>query len=296
MLAERPARASPDFDVRDLVNGVALLASTANVVMQLARPEVGYGVLESTVEPGQVMRHPLRRLRTTLTYLSVVFLGTDEERAAYRCQVNRSHAGVRSTAHSPVRYSAFDPRLQLWVAACLYRGVMDIHTMLHGPVDDAIADAIYRECRCLGTTLQVPPRLWPSDRAAFERYWTRALAEIRIDPPVRDYLGRLITLDYLPRPFSTAFGPVNRFLTTGFLTAPFRAQMKLPWAERDQRRFECLMRIAASANRVLPPPVSRFPLNACLLDLRVRMTWNGARSAVTRASTSLGRLQPGSSS
>lgn len=294
--AERPARAAPDFDVRDLVNGVALLASTANVVMQLARPEVGYGVLESTVEPSQLMRHPLRRLRTTLTYLSVVFLGTDKERAAYRCQVNRAHASVHSTAHSPVRYSALDPQLQLWVAACLYRGVMDIHAMLHSPVDDAIADAIYRECRRLGTTLQVPLQLWPPDPAAFERYWARALAEIRIDPPVRDYLGRLITLDYLPRPFSTALGPVNRFLTTGFLPTPFRAQMKLPWTERDQRRFECLMQMVASASRVLPPPVSRFPFNACLLDLRVQMTWNRAWSAVTRAAAPLGRLQPGGSS
>jgi uncharacterized protein (DUF2236 family) len=282
MPAERPAQAPADFDVRDLIDGAALLASTANVVMQLSRPEVGYGVLESTVERSQVMRHPARRLRTTLTYLSVAFLGTAEERAAYRRQVNRSHASVRSTARSPVRYSAFDPRLQLWVAACLYRGVIDIHTMLHGPVDDVTADAIYRECQRLGTTLQVPPQLWPADRDAFERYWDRALTEIRIDPPVRDYLGRLIALDYLPHPFSSALGPANRFVTTGFLPPPFRAQLGLPWTARDQRRFERLMRMVASANRALPAPVSRFPFNACLQDLRARTTWNRIRSAVTR--------------
>jgi hypothetical protein len=28
----------PDFDVRDLMDGATLLASTANVVMQLAQP------------------------------------------------------------------------------------------------------------------------------------------------------------------------------------------------------------------------------------------------------------------
>jgi uncharacterized protein (DUF2236 family) len=283
LLAERAAEATPDFNVRDLVNGAALLAGTANVVMQLAQPEVGYGVLESTVEPSQVMRHPLRRLRTTLTYLSVALLGTDGERAAYRTQVNRAHASVRSTASSPVSYSAFDPRLQVWVAACLYRGATDTHTMLHGPADDAIADAIYRECRRLGTTLQVPPQLWPADRAAFDRYWACALAQIRIDPPVRDYLGQLITLGYLPWPLRSALGPVNRFLTTGFLPAPFRAQMKLPWTDRDQRLFECLMHVVASVDHVLPPPVSRFPFNAFLLDLRVRTTWNHAWSAMTQA-------------
>jgi uncharacterized protein (DUF2236 family) len=264
----------PDFPARNLVDGAALLAATANVVMQLARPEVGYAVLESTVEASQLTWHPVRRLRTTLTYLSVAFLGTAKERVAYRAQVNRAHASVHSTAQSPVRYDAFDPRLQLWVAACLYRGTMDIHTMLRGEVDDATADAIYRECRRLGTTLQVPPRLWPADRAAFERYWAGALAQTRIDPPVRDYLARLIKLDYLPRPVSATLGPVNRFLTTGFLRPQFRAQMELPWTARDQRRFERLVRVVALVDRVLPPPVSRFPFNACLRDMRVRLAWH----------------------
>jgi uncharacterized protein (DUF2236 family) len=259
-----------DFDVRDVIEGAALLASTANVIMQLARPAVGYGVMESKVETGQVMRHPLRRIRGTITYLSVAFLGTAEERAFYRRQVNRSHAHVRSAADSPVRYNAFDPQLQLWVAACLYRGMIDVHTLLHGPADEAVADAIYRECRRIGTTLQVPEQMWPADRAAFERYWDAALAEVRIDPPVRRYLDRLMALDYLPRPLSTAFGPVNRFLTAGFLPPPFRAQMQVSWTERDQRAFAILIGLVAVVNRLLPGPVSRFPFNACLQDLRIR--------------------------
>ena len=259
-----------EFDVRDVVDGAALLASTANVVMQLARPAVGYGVVESAVESGQMMRHPLRRFRTTITYLSVAFMGTAEERTFYRRQVNRSHAHVRSTAGSPVSYDAFDPRLQLWVAACLYRGTVDTYVMLHGPVDDPVADAIYRECRRLGTTLQVPEHMWPADRAEFERYWASALTELRIDPRVRDYLDQLMGLDYLPRPISMTFGPVNRFLTVGFLPPPFREQMQVRWTEHDQHAFAFLVGMVALVNRLLPGPVSRFPFNACLQDLRIR--------------------------
>jgi uncharacterized protein (DUF2236 family) len=269
-----PAAGPPDFDLRDLIDGAALLAGTANVVMQLARPAVGYGVLESKVESGQAMRHPFRRLRTTVTYMSVALMGTEEERAYYRRQVNRAHALVRSGADSPVRYSAFDPRLQLWVAACLYRGGMDVRTRLHGPVDEATADAIYRQCRRLGTTLQVPADMWPADRAAFEEYWAAALAELRIDPPVRDYLDRLIRLDWLPRPVGTALGPLNRFLTTGFLPPPFREQMQLAWTERDQRQFDLLIQLIAAVNRLLPAPVARFPFNASLQELRLRMFRN----------------------
>lgn len=279
---EPRAGGSPDPGARDLVYGAGLLAVTANVIMQLARPEVGYGVLESTVESAQIMRHPVRRWRTTVTYLSVALMGTAREREVYRRAVNRSHAQVRSTPQSPVSYRASDPRLQLWVAACLYRGMHDIYALLHGPADDRTADAMYREASRFGTTLQMPGDLWPSDRAAFERYWEAALAEIRIDPPVRAYLHELIRMGYLPRPLSTALAPVNRFLTTGFLPAPFREQMQLPWTERDQRQFEAVMRLIAAVNRLLPAPARRFPFNACLLDLRARMRWDRSYRAAAR--------------
>jgi uncharacterized protein (DUF2236 family) len=122
--------------------------------------------------------------------------------------------------------------------------------------------------------LQVPEHMWPADRAAFEDYWAAALAELRIDPPVRDYLNRLIMLNYLPWPFGTALGPLNRFLTTGFLPPPFREQMRLPWTERDQELFDFLIQLVAAANRLLPAPLSRFPFNASLHELRLQMIRN----------------------
>ncbi len=281
---------SPGIEVRDLVVGAGLLAATANVIMQLARPEVGYGVLESKVESAQVMRHTVRRWRTTVTYLSVALMGTQGERDAYRRMVNRSHAQVRSTPLSPVSYNAFDPRLQLWVAACLYRGTSDMHAMLRGPAYEQVADAIYRESIRFGTTLQMPGDIWPADRVAFEEYWRTALTKIRIDPPVRAYLDKLMTLGHLPRPLSVAFGPINRFLTIGFLHQPFREQMKLPWTERDQRRFESVLRIVAAINRVLPAPVRRFPFNACLHQWRACVKWNHGNSG---ASPRARRPRPG---
>lgn len=66
---------------------------------------------------GRLFSHPVKRTRTTVTYLAVAVLGTDDERKAYRRAVNKQRAQVRSTESSPVRYNAFDPGLQLWVAA-----------------------------------------------------------------------------------------------------------------------------------------------------------------------------------
>ncbi|AIH86864.1 hypothetical protein IU15_22140, partial [Mycobacterium tuberculosis] len=64
--------------------GVALLAGPANVIMELAMPGVGYGVLESRVESGRLDRHPIKRARTTFTYVAVAVAGSDDQKAAFR--------------------------------------------------------------------------------------------------------------------------------------------------------------------------------------------------------------------
>ncbi|HWD04108.1 MAG TPA: oxygenase MpaB family protein [Amycolatopsis sp.] len=247
--------------------GVGLMAGSANVIMQLGRPPVGYGVLESRVDSGNLFKHPLKRARTTGTYLAVAALGTDEERAAYRRAVNRSHVHVKSTADSPVAYNAFDPALQLWVAACLYKGLEDVHTAFFGGGPPA---RLYAEAAVLGTTLQVKPEMWPRDREAFAAYWRCGLEEVRIDERTRAYLRDIVDLKFLPQPFPLVFGAFHRFVTTGFLPAEFREQMHLRWSAADQRRFERLTRAVGFVVRRLPVAVRQFPYNAYLRDLRRR--------------------------
>src|ERR1700722_10065964 len=157
-LTRRRTRREVRFD--DGLMGMALLLGPANVIMQLGRPGVGYGVMESRVESGRVDLHPIKRARTTFTYLAVAMAGSDAQKAAFRRAVNRAHAQVYSTPDSPVQYNAFDPDLQLWVAACLYKGGVDFYRMFIGEMDDRDADRHYREGMALATTLQVPEEMW----------------------------------------------------------------------------------------------------------------------------------------
>ncbi|MBO0731240.1 MAG: DUF2236 domain-containing protein [Acidimicrobiaceae bacterium] len=257
--------------IGDEINGIGgLLAGTANVIMQLSWPPVGYGVLESTVDSGQVFRHPLKRTRTTLTYLAVAMFGSEGERQAFREAVNRSHAAVHSGPDSPVEYNAFDPDLQRWVAACLYWGSRDLRIRLRGPMDDATAEGFYREAARFATTLQVKPDQWPPDRLAFDAYWDAALSRVSIDGPVRAYLEDLMRLRFLPGPVQRLFGGWSQFVTTGFLPAPFREAMRLPWTGADERRFDRLVRSLAAFDRRAPGMVRRFPYNVLLWDMRAR--------------------------
>ncbi|AIJ24369.1 oxygenase MpaB family protein [Amycolatopsis methanolica] len=259
----------------DAMIGAGLLAGGANVIMQLAHPSVGYGVYESRVDSGNLFKHPIKRSRTTVTYLAVAALGTDEERKAYRKAVNASHAQVRSTPSSPVSYNAFDPKLQLWVAACLYRGLEDIYEAFIGPLTPEQTEEIYRNSARLGTTLQVKADMWPADRQAFEEYWNEALAEISIDDTVRQHLLDIADLKFLPGFVSRALGPINRFVTTGFLPSRFREEMKLDWTPRDQRRFERVLNAVGLGVRLSPKLLREFPFNAYLWDLRRRLRSGG---------------------
>ena len=256
--------------------GVALLAGPANVIMQLARPGVGYGVMESRVESGRVDRHPIKRARTTFTYLAVATRGSDAQKKAYRRAVNKSHAQVYSTPDSPVEYTAFDKGLQLWVAACLYKGAVDIYRIFVGEMDEETADRHYRDGMALGTTLQVPAEMWPADRAAFDRYWQESLEQVHIDDAVRQYLypiavSRLRGLQ-LPGPLQRANERLALLITTGFLPQRFRDEMHLEWNPAKQRQFDRLMAAIRFANNLSPRFVRAFPFNVLLheLDWRIR--------------------------
>lgn len=273
MIGERTSRRAVGID--DGLMGVALLAGPANVIMQLALPGVGYGVMESRVESGRVDRHPIKRARTTFTYLAVATKGSDEQKAAFRRAVNRAHAQVYSTADSPVAYNAFDPDLQLWVGACLYKGAVDVYRLFIGEMDDETAERHYREGMALGTTLQVPPDSWPADRAAFDRYWQESLARVHIDDAVREYLYPIAAARVrgvkLPGPLQRWSDGLALLITTGFLPQRFRDEMRLPWDPARQRWFDRLMATLRALNKLMPRFIRQFPFNVLLKDLDRRI-------------------------
>lgn len=258
-------------EVRDALSGVALAAAGANVIMQLAILPVGHGVAKSRVEDGRVDKHPIKRARTTLSYLVVALLGSGEEREAMRREVDRQHRQVRSLPDDPVKYNAFDRDLQLWVAACLYRGIEDVHRVLFGELEGHRAEVIYDHARRLGTTLQVRDDQWPADREAFQEYWDEMVERIEMDDLTREYLLGVADAAFFGAPFTWIASPVNRFFTAGFLPPEFRRELGLDWSRRRQRRFDQTMSVVAVANRLAPRPLREFPLNIYLWDVRRRI-------------------------
>ncbi|MGU3498001.1 oxygenase MpaB family protein [Mycobacterium sp. C31M] len=257
--------------ISDAVDFWSFAGAAANVVMQLARPEVGYGVAESRVKSGSLMEHPWKRARTTTQYLAVAILGSDEDRAAYRAAVDVAHRQVQSTESSPVRYNAFNRELQLWVAACLFVGFEDTYQLLHGAMSPEQAEQFYLSAQPLGTTLQVTADQWPATRVAFGEYWNTACGQVVIDDHIREYLTALIDLKMINWPLRVTFAPLLRFLTIGSLAPVFRDAMGLAWSDVDQRRFENLFVFVAFVNRFIPRFIRHGGSHILLGDVRRRV-------------------------
>lgn len=237
------------------------LGAGAAVLLQMAQPGVGLGVAEHSA----TLQRPLDRLRTTMTYIYALTLGTEEERRLVGSLVNRAHGPVRSE-----RYSAFDPQLQLWVAATLYRGGDVLREIFHGPLPADDAEALYREAAVYGTTLQMPASLWPADRAAFERYWDEAMASLHVEEPVRRYVHALLDGGAVPW-WLRALMPLQRFVTRGLLPPELRAAYELPWTERDARRWARFLRWGPRLYWCLPGFLRHLPARLVLADMRRRV-------------------------
>lgn len=260
----------------DLVTGLGPTIAGANVIMQLANPRVGYGVVESRVDSGSAVKHPIKRSRTTGTFLAVALLGDDEDRRYVHDELKRVHDLVYSTAESPVRYSANDSRLQLWVAICLLKYFIDQYELLYGRLTVAEKERIIADARWLGTTLNVRPDQWPSSYRQLQEYWDDQLGDMTIDPPVRDLLQQLSDLSFLRHRFGTAgtvahkvLGRPMNYLINAGLPPEFRDMMQWRWGPGDERLYARTLRVA----RALDPATGRLMrgmLFTYVLDMRLR--------------------------
>ncbi|RYE75803.1 MAG: DUF2236 domain-containing protein [Myxococcales bacterium] len=258
----QPDPARGRVGVADLLQEPGLfLGSGSAVMLQLAVWGVGKGVAEHS----NTLDRPLDRLRTTLSYVYVMGLGTDEERRQVARMVNRAHAPIKGEG-----YTAFDPELQLWVAATLAEVGKQMYENIFGPLDPDSLERCYQEGWVYGTALQVKPEMWPPTRADFEIYWEQMEQTFSSDPQIRHYARSLLSFrkaKWYVKPGS----PFISLMTRGNLSPRAREVLALPWSERDQRRYERVWRVVRRVYPLVPRFVRRLPARVAMADIRRRL-------------------------
>ncbi len=237
----------------------------AAILLQLAHPAVGRGVARHSDFTGR----PLDRLFGTLDYVYAVAFG-DQEMVDFVVRgVNRAHGPVHDRTSTP-GYNAFDPQLQLWVAATLYYAAMQVQERLRGPLDAESAEAVYRDYAALGARLQMPLEHWPADRVAFERYWNEAVGGLQATAESAAVIESLLHPRTLPRPLRGAM-PLIRLLSTGLLPASVRELHDLPWGGRQQARFDRTIAVLRVLYPRLPRRLRHLPRDRALARVRRAM-------------------------
>lgn len=266
-VAAEPRHVRPgSVDLADFVGeSMLLLGAGATVLLQLALRGVGHGVADHST----TLERPLDRLRTTMTYVYAVTLGTPEEKRQMVRMVNKAHVPVHSET-----YNAFDPELQLWVAATLYRNGAEMYSRVFGELSEPDLEHLYRQSSVYGTALQVKEDMWPTTRAEFEAYWDEMVDSVEVDGKIRAFTRNLLSGGNAP--FAVrAVMPLQRFMTIGLLPPRLREEFGLPWTRRDQRRFDLFWKVFPPVYRRVPRPIRQLSATYYLHDMRRRMAAQG---------------------
>ena len=251
--------------------GLILLAGPANVIMQLGRPAVGCAVMESRVESGRVDRHPIKRARTTFTYLAVANHGSPAQKAAFRHAVDRAHAQVYSTEDSPVKYNAFDPQLQLWVAALPTRaastptGRSSARWTTNPPTGiTGNASGWRRHCRSPGTCgLPIDRRSRSTGRNRSRRCISTTRCAHSCTRSRRSALGDCVCHGH----WSNLFEDFALLMTTELSAATSPRPMRLPWVSKAAEAIRPIHRIVADGQQCPARLRAAVPFNVLLHDL-----------------------------
>ncbi|MFC5502850.1 oxygenase MpaB family protein [Lysinimonas soli] len=231
-------------------DGVLVLGGAAAILLQVADPVVAHGVAGYS----SFARDPMRRLRSTLSYVYAVGLGTDAQAALAAGSVDRAHHGIPG---------AMDAQRQLWVAATLHELGREVHELVHGPLAPQLADEIYAASGRLGTMLQLPPEAWPADRAAFAAYWADAVAGLEVTDEARGIARELLHSRAAPW-WIRAGLPLARVVTAGLLPPTVRDAYGLA---HHPARYRTAIRFVRVLVRVTPRRLRELPSRRLLARL-----------------------------
>lgn len=209
--------------------GITLGGGLTAVLLQVAHPVVGRGVgIHSEFsKPGRAVD----RAEKTGIFIYVMVFGTEEEKKAMKHYINMMHSRVKG-GDGKTAYYAKDPHAQLWVAATIYATMIGMYEMVFGPLPSARAERVYKEFSYLGTSLQMPPELWPANRAAFWRYYSDMIENhLEVTPEAEKVLYDLMhpfkPAPWWAKPAIPFLFPVIKALTIEQLPVKTRQQFGL---------------------------------------------------------------------
>ncbi|KAK2590713.1 hypothetical protein QQS21_011607 [Conoideocrella luteorostrata] len=192
-----------------LIDDIYLLGGQFAILCQFAHPGLAKGsFLHSTF----ASRIP-QRLQNTARFLNAAIHGTREEKNAIFSVIHGYHKHVKGDG-----YDANDPELHRWTAATLFVAIIVVQETFFGGFTPEQTETLYKESAVYGTSLRMPPEMWPATLDDFWVYWNHNIETLEVTDMARKLCGDLLYPINLPFG-QRALTPIARVLTTHFLPA-----------------------------------------------------------------------------
>ena len=167
---------------------VVLLGWSRAILMQLAHPLIGAGVIEHSSFRGSAVDAAVRLHHTVAAMLSLTF-GDEDRRAAAIAGIRAIHRRVNGTLARAVgrfpagtRYSAEDPVLLLWVHATLVDSNTAVYQRVVAPLSQDELDRVCIESAPileeLGGDPATTPRSWSALQAYMDSIYASGTLEV----------------------------------------------------------------------------------------------------------------------
>lgn len=245
-----------------IVDDIYLLGGQFAILCQFAHP----GIARGTVGHSTFASRIPERLRNTARFLNASVFGTEREKRAIFSVIHKYHARVHGEVGG-TRYDANDPELHLWTAATLFVSLVVVHEALFGKLGRARTEAMYRESAVFGTSLRMPPEMWPKTLDDFWAYWDHMIATLEVTPEAKKLSRELLWPKNLPWNMQVLI-PLSRVVTKQLLPPRLRREYDLEPSTLDWIQYQAAVSGLSYLYPYLPASLRSRRHNMYMEDLK----------------------------
>jgi uncharacterized protein (DUF2236 family) len=239
-------------------NDIYLLGGQYAILCQFLQPALAKGSYNHSDFASRIAQ----RLRNTSRFINAAVFGTEEEKKAIFSVIHKYHARVKGSD-----YDANDPELHRWTAATLFVSVVVVHETFFGKIPPGKMEALYKESAVFGTSLRMPPEMWPATLDEFWEYWNHNLATLPVTDEARKLCRDLLYPKGLPL-WMAMISPLARLVTVNWLPERLAREYGLAPSVVSKAMYHYFVFNTRIVYPLLPESVQQYQHRIYLTDLK----------------------------
>lgn len=241
-----------------VTEGIYLMGGQFAILCQFAHP----GLAEGSYKHSNFAYRIMNRLKTTARFLNAAVYGTQSEKEAIFSVIHGAHRDVKGDT-----YYADDPELHKWTAATLFVSLIIVHETFFGKMPREKQEELFKESAVYGTSLRMPPEMWPATLDDFWAYWNHNIETLVITDWARSLAKDLLWPKAMPL-WAKPNLPVARLLTIHWLPERLRLEYGFKVSSLNTTMYNFTVKNVAFWYPKLPKAIRTYPSKYYMKDMK----------------------------